>query len=75
MRSGKNRWKRRGRFHVWLIGDVYKRQLRNRAHCYYLMALGNIGLGNKEKAAEFIKEAVAIEPSHMMCRIYGNMVK
>ena len=55
--------------------------LRNRAHCYYLMALGNIGLGNKEKAAEFLKEAVAIEPSHMMCRIYsyilvyGNMVR
>ena len=49
--------------------------LRNRAHCYYLMALGNIGLGNKEKAAEFIKEAVAVEPSHMMCRVYGNMVK
>lgn len=24
---------------------------KKRAHCYYLMALGNIGLGNKEKAA------------------------
>lgn len=65
---------------------------RNRAHCYYLMALGNIGLGkmeevhsmeevysmeeghSMEKAAEFIQEAVAIEPSHMMCRIYGQMV-
>ena len=55
--------------------------IRNRAHCYYLMALGNIGLGNNEKAADFLKEAVAIEPSHMMCRIYeyilvyGNRVK
>ena len=45
---------------------------RNRAHCYYLMALGNIGLGNQVKAAAFLKEAVAIEPSHMMCRIYGD---
>ena len=44
---------------------------RNRAHCYYLMALGNIGLGNREKADAFMKEAAAIEPSHMMCRIYG----
>ena len=44
---------------------------RNRAHCNYLMALGNIGLGNREKAAGFLNEAVAIEPSHMMCRIYG----
>ncbi len=42
----------------------------NRAHCYYLMALGNIGLGNREKAAGFIEEAVSLEPSHMMCRIF-----
>lgn len=47
---------------------------RNRAHCYYLMALGNIGLDEKRKAAEFLEKATAIEPSHMMCRIYGNMI-
>lgn len=45
---------------------------RNRAHCYYLMALGNIGLGHQEKADAFLKEATAIEPSHMMCRLYGT---
>lgn len=48
--------------------------LKNRAHCYYLMALGNIGLGNTGKAAEFLKAASAIEPSHMMCRIYSRMM-
>ena len=48
--------------------------LKNRAHCYYLMALGNIGLGNKTKAADFLKEAAALEPSHMMCGIYRKMV-
>ena len=48
---------------------------RNRAHCYYLMALGNLGLGDQEKAAGFLKEAVAIEPSHMMCRIYGTRME
>lgn len=47
---------------------------RNRAHCYYLMALGNIGLDEKRKAAEFLEKATAIEPSHMMCRIYGHMI-
>jgi len=47
---------------------------RNKAHCYYLMALGNMGLGNREKAAVFLKAATAIEPSHMMCRIYGKYV-
>lgn len=48
--------------------------MRNKAHCYYLMALGNIGLGRREKAAEFLKEAVAVEPSHMMCRVYENLI-
>ncbi len=42
----------------------------NRAHCYYLMALGNIGLGRREKAAEYLRKAAEEEPSHMMCRIY-----
>lgn len=47
---------------------------KNRAHCYYLMALGNIGLGNKEKAAAWLEKAAETEPSHMMCRIYRNML-
>ena len=46
--------------------------LKNRAHCYYLMALGNMGLGNKEKAAEFLEKAAETEPSHMMCRVYQS---
>lgn len=46
--------------------------LRNRAHCYYLMALGNMGLGNREKAEEYLEEAVKVEPSHMMCRVYQS---
>ncbi len=45
---------------------------RNRAHCYYLMALGHLGLGDWEKASAYLKEAAVIEPSHMMCRIYGE---
>ncbi len=48
--------------------------LRNRAHCYYLMALGNLGLGNKERAAGYLREAVKIEPSHMMCRVYQSLM-
>lgn len=48
--------------------------LRNRAHCYYLMALGNLGLGDTEKGAEYLQEAVKLEPSHMMCRVYQRMM-
>ncbi len=47
--------------------------MRSRAHCYYLMALGNLGLGKKEEARGFLEEAVKIEPSHMMCRVYSGM--
>ena len=45
---------------------------RNRAHCCYLMALGNLGLGDRAKAQGFLEEALGIEPSHMMCRVYQN---
>ncbi len=44
--------------------------LKNRVHCYYLMALGNIGLGNREKAKKFLRQGLALEPSHMMCSVY-----
>lgn len=43
---------------------------RNKAHCYYLMGLGNWGLGNEEKAKEFFHKALDIEPSHMQCTLY-----
>ncbi len=43
---------------------------KNEAHCYYLMALANIGLENVDKAQEFLKKALVIEPSHMMSHIY-----
>ncbi len=45
---------------------------KNRAHCCYLMALGHIGLGDRERAAHYLKETEALEPSHMMCRVYQN---
>ena len=43
---------------------------RNKAHCYYLMGLGNWGLGTVQKAKEFMQKALEIEPSHMQCHIY-----
>ena len=46
---------------------------KNQAHCYYLMALGNIGLGDWKKAQRFLEEALRLEPSRLMCRIYKNM--
>ncbi len=48
--------------------------VRNRAHCYYLMALGHMGLGDADKASAFLAQAVAIEPSHMMSRVYQSQM-
>ncbi len=48
---------------------------KNRAHCCYLMALGYLGLGEKDKAAGFLKQTEEIEPWHMMCRIYRQMLR
>ncbi|MDO4292573.1 MAG: DUF5107 domain-containing protein [Eubacteriales bacterium] len=47
---------------------------KNRAHCCYLMALGSLGLGEREKARRLLEQAEEIEPCHMMCRIYEKMV-
>lgn len=43
---------------------------RNKAHCYYLMGLGNLGLGNRKRAEEFFRKAKEIEKSHMMVTVY-----
>ena len=45
---------------------------KNRVHCLYLCALGHIGLGEQEKAAGYLEQAVQLEPSHIMCRIYSS---
>ncbi len=43
---------------------------KNRAHCYYLMALGNLGLREKEKAQEFFARAAGMDAAYGMGR-YG----
>ena len=45
---------------------------KNKAHCYYLMGLGYLGLGDKEKAKTYLSQALQIEPSHMQCTLYYN---
>ncbi|MBQ7918811.1 MAG: DUF5107 domain-containing protein [Lachnospiraceae bacterium] len=45
--------------------------LRNKAHCNYLIGLGNLGKGNKEAAKSFFNKAIELEASHQMSRIYS----
>lgn len=46
---------------------------RNQAHCYYLMGLANMGLGNKQEAGVFFDKALTYDYNHQKCRIYKGM--
>ncbi len=43
---------------------------RNQAHCNYLMGLGNLGLGNLDKAREFLKETLKLDVQHQKAMLY-----
>ncbi len=43
---------------------------KNQAHCYYLMGLGYLGLGNKEKAVHYLKETLKLDAAHQKARLY-----
>ncbi len=43
--------------------------IRNKAHCYYLIGLGNLGLGNEAKAGEAFETALKYDNNHLDCII------
>lgn len=49
--------------------------LKNEAHCYYLMGLGNLGLGRAEKASEFFDEVLKRDRSHQNGIFYKKMTE
>lgn len=46
---------------------------KNKAHCYYLMGLANLGMGNKEEAAKQFEKAISYDYNHQNSRIYMEM--
>ncbi len=48
---------------------------KNRAHCYYLMGLGKLGLGRKEEAAADFDTVLSIDRNHLNALIYREMAK
>ena len=48
---------------------------KNRAHCYYLIGLGKLGLGDKKAAAENLRKALQIEPNHQNAALYLKMAE
>jgi tetratricopeptide (TPR) repeat protein len=49
--------------------------LRNQAHCYYLIGLGNLGLGRYEDSSEAFEKALALDQNHMNCLRYRKDIK
>lgn len=43
---------------------------KNRAHCCFLMGLGNLGLGNNKKAEAYLRETLQLDPHHLMAQLY-----
>ncbi len=54
--------------------------VRNRIHCYYMMGLGHLGLGNRDKASEYLEIVKSMDVSHIDSRLilsdlYGTSLK
>ncbi|MCR5100964.1 MAG: tetratricopeptide repeat protein, partial [Butyrivibrio sp.] len=47
---------------------------KNEAHCYYLMGLGNFGLGKKAEAERWFKKALETDPLHQLSKFYISMI-
>ena len=43
---------------------------KNKAHCCYLMGLGNLGLGKTEKAGKYFEKALEYDGNHLLGKIY-----
>jgi len=48
---------------------------RHQAHCYYMMGLGHLGLGNKEEAAACLEKVLEKDNMHFGARTHLKMVE
>lgn len=48
---------------------------KNRIHCSYLLGLGYSGLGEKEKAAKYFREAAAMDVNHQGVQVHWLMTE
>lgn len=46
--------------------------LRNRVHCHYMIALGQLGLGNREAAQEQFERVLALDANHQGARLHQS---
>ncbi len=43
-------------------------QVRNQAHCYYLIGLGHLGFGKIDEAKKAFEKALTLDVNHINCR-------
>ncbi len=48
---------------------------KNKVHCYYLMGLGNLGLGKRAEAGKWFEKALSLDVNHQNARLYLKMCK
>lgn len=48
---------------------------RNRIHCNYMMGLGHLGLGEREKALKFLEAAAALDNNHQGVSVHLKMAR
>ena len=44
--------------------------VKNKVHCYYLMGLGNMGLGRNDEAKEWFEKALLLDKNHQLAALY-----
>lgn len=48
--------------------------LMNHVHCQYLIALANLGVGNKKKSAHWFRRVLADDPTHMQATVFMQAI-
>lgn len=48
---------------------------RNKIHCLYLLALGNLGLGKKAKAKKYFEEVLTMDQAHAGAIIHAALLQ
>jgi hypothetical protein len=49
--------------------------MKNKVHCYYLMGLGNLGLGRRDEAAAWFSKALDLDKNHQLAALYKSFCK
>ncbi len=44
--------------------------VKNKVHCYYLMGLGNMGLGRNDEAKKWFEKALLLDKNHQLAALY-----